>query len=202
MVKVQNVRPGRKRVNQKGYLSTGDVAQACAVAPRTVARWFDEGLLKGFVVPAGGERRIDAGSVRQLMASYGIPLSWGNGILHYGVLLIGVADNLVESVCSAKLPMANVKVVDDWFAAGQAASEEQPTVAVLDSCLDGFAWHTRHKELAPRVIALTPEDFTGDYLGITLLKKPVAPHILVTHVAAQLRQAMNHYPQERKEPVL
>ena len=31
----------------KDVLTTGEVAQICSVAPRTVSKWFDSGQLKG-----------------------------------------------------------------------------------------------------------------------------------------------------------
>ena len=43
----------------RNVLTTGDVARICSVAPRTVSKWFDMGLLKGYVlreVKIGGYR--------------------------------------------------------------------------------------------------------------------------------------------------
>jgi two-component system, OmpR family, response regulator RpaA len=42
----------------KRVFSTGEVAKVCRVAPRTVSKWFDAGLLKGYLFPGTRERRI------------------------------------------------------------------------------------------------------------------------------------------------
>lgn len=39
-------------------LTTGQIAKQCSVAPRTVAKWIDSGLLKGFRVPGSKDRRV------------------------------------------------------------------------------------------------------------------------------------------------
>lgn len=38
--------------------TTGQVAKLCKVAPRTVAKWFDAGRLRGYRIPVLGDRRI------------------------------------------------------------------------------------------------------------------------------------------------
>ena len=43
---------------QKDILTTGEVAQICNVAPRTVSKWFDSGQLRGYRIPGSRDRRI------------------------------------------------------------------------------------------------------------------------------------------------
>lgn len=38
--------------------TTGNVAEICQVTNRTVAKWFDRGLLKGFTIPGSKHRKI------------------------------------------------------------------------------------------------------------------------------------------------
>ncbi|MFA6426095.1 MAG: helix-turn-helix domain-containing protein, partial [Phycisphaerae bacterium] len=38
---------------RKDIFTTGQVAQICKVAPRTVTKWFDTGQLKGYRIPGG-----------------------------------------------------------------------------------------------------------------------------------------------------
>jgi len=42
----------------KDILTTGQVAQICGVSYGTVQKWFDLGLLKGYILPGGKDRRI------------------------------------------------------------------------------------------------------------------------------------------------
>ena len=39
-------------------LTTGDIAQYCDVNLRTVIRWIDNGSLKGYKLPGGGNNRV------------------------------------------------------------------------------------------------------------------------------------------------
>ncbi len=56
----------------KAY-TTATAARVCGVCPRTIAKWFDAGLVKGYRLP-GGDRRIPAVALRTFMLRQGIPL--------------------------------------------------------------------------------------------------------------------------------
>ena len=58
---------------RKDILTTGQVAQICKVAPRTVTKWFDSGRLKGYRIPGGRDRRIPANELRRFMRAHNIP---------------------------------------------------------------------------------------------------------------------------------
>jgi excisionase family DNA binding protein len=54
-------------------LTTGEVAEICNVASRTVGKWFDGGLLKGYRIPGSRDRRIPIAELAGFMKEYGIP---------------------------------------------------------------------------------------------------------------------------------
>ena len=54
-------------------LTTGEVAAICNVASRTVGKWFDGGLLKGYRRPGSRDRRIPIAELVRFMKKYGIP---------------------------------------------------------------------------------------------------------------------------------
>jgi len=58
----------------KDVLTTGEVARVCRVACRTVQKWFDTGLLKGYRLPGSGDRRIPADELERFMKKHNIPL--------------------------------------------------------------------------------------------------------------------------------
>ena len=64
-----------RKVMSKGkkVLTTGEVAEVCNVASRTVGKWFDGGLLKGYRIPGSLDRRIPAAELVRFMRAYGIP---------------------------------------------------------------------------------------------------------------------------------
>lgn len=53
-------------------LTTGEVARIFAVAPRTVAKWFDSGLLKGWLIPGSKDRRFHLDDVRAFAEAHGM----------------------------------------------------------------------------------------------------------------------------------
>ena len=54
-------------------LTTGNVAQVCNVATRTVVKWFDEGLLEGYRLPGSKDRRIPIAELVRFMKKHNIP---------------------------------------------------------------------------------------------------------------------------------
>jgi excisionase family DNA binding protein len=57
----------------KDILTTGQVADICKVAPRTVTKWFDSGRLKGYKIPGSRDRRIPRSELMRFMKEHGIP---------------------------------------------------------------------------------------------------------------------------------
>ncbi len=56
-------------------LTTGQAARLCNVAPQTVSKWLDTGLLDGYRIPGGKHRRIPIRSLDQFMRQHGLPLA-------------------------------------------------------------------------------------------------------------------------------
>ena len=57
----------------KKVLTTGQVAKICNVASRTVTKWFDKKLLKGYRIPGSKDRRIPVAELVRFMTEYEIP---------------------------------------------------------------------------------------------------------------------------------
>lgn len=90
--------------------STGGVARVCRCAPRTAAKWFDSGRLKGYLLPGSRDRRIPESCLLEFMRDEGFPIPpW---MLPAAVLVVcpdandladvgenwTVAENLVDAV--------------------------------------------------------------------------------------------------------
>lgn len=58
---------------RKDVLTTGQVAQICNVAPRTVTKWFDSGQLKGYSIPGSRDRRIPTSELIRFMRAHDMP---------------------------------------------------------------------------------------------------------------------------------
>ena len=57
----------------RNVLTTGQVAQICNVASRTVTKWFDKKLLNGYRIPGSKDRRIPVAELVAFMKKYDIP---------------------------------------------------------------------------------------------------------------------------------
>ena len=57
----------------RNVFTTGEVAKVCNVAPRTVSKWFDAKLLKGYRIPGSKDRRIPIPELVAFMKKYEIP---------------------------------------------------------------------------------------------------------------------------------
>ena len=55
--------------------TTGQVAKFCKVASRTVAKWFDDGRIKGYRLPGGSQdRRFPREHLIEFMKKHDMPL--------------------------------------------------------------------------------------------------------------------------------
>ena len=58
----------------RNVLTTGQVAKFCNVSMRFVCKWFDNGLLKGYILPASKDRRVPLIELESFMRSHNIPI--------------------------------------------------------------------------------------------------------------------------------
>ena len=54
-------------------LSTGQIAKLVQVAPRTVSKWIDSGLLPGYRLPGSRDRRVPRASLVKFLADNNMP---------------------------------------------------------------------------------------------------------------------------------
>lgn len=103
--------------------STGRVAKICKVAPRTVSKWFDSGLLKGYRIPGSEDRRIPHDNLLKFLIAHNFPPS----VIHeiqvsskYHVLVVGAATyvDVVWSEYLQDLPI-HKQSIDNWYDAGR-----------------------------------------------------------------------------------
>lgn len=120
-------------IKRKDVLTTGEVAQICRVAPRTVTKWFDSGQLKGYRIPGSRDRRIPASELIRFMKAHNIPTE-GIEKGHLRVLLI---DSRVECVVRFAQELQSkgsfdVQVAHNSFDAGLLAQKMRPNIILID----------------------------------------------------------------------
>lgn len=70
-----NLKRTRHRRRLETILSTSEVANLCGVAPRTVAKWVDAGMLPGsWQLPGSGDRRIPSEGLMLFFREKGVPV--------------------------------------------------------------------------------------------------------------------------------
>ena len=125
----------------KDVLTTGEVAKICNVAPRTVSKWFDTGVLKGYRIPGSKDRRIPLNQLIRFMKQHNMPL---NGLMTGAtrVLIVDDEQDIVEVLEKILEDEAKyeVEVARGGFEAGIIAERFRPHVLLLDmhlSDIDG-----------------------------------------------------------------
>lgn len=125
-----------RTINGRAVLTTGQVAEICHVAPRTVSKWFDAGRLGGYRIPGSRDRRIPVEQLLAFMQAHGIPADALDGGT-CRVLIVdpsGQAGGIVNELNGSD--RYDVRVASTDFEAGVLAQELAPHVMVLDAETD------------------------------------------------------------------
>ncbi len=117
----------------KDVLTTGEVAKICNVAPRTVSKWFDTGVLKGYRIPGSKDRRIPVSQLVRFMKEHGIPFDGMSGG-KTRVLVVDDEQEIVDVLSKVLGEQANyeVRTAINGFQAGMEAERFKPHVMLLD----------------------------------------------------------------------
>lgn len=118
---------------EKDVLTTGEVAKICNVAPRTVSKWFDTGVLKGYRIPGSKDRRIPVSQLMRFMKEHGIPFD-GISSGKTRILIVDDEQEIVDVLQKALSEQANydVRSATNGFQAGLEADRFKPHIMLLD----------------------------------------------------------------------
>lgn len=118
---------------RKDVLTTGQVAQICNVAPRTVTKWFDSGQLRGYRIPGSKDRRIPYNELIRFMKAHNIPTEG----LEKGKIRVLVIDSQIA--CAKRFAEEletkgsfEVECAHNSFDAGLLAQKFSPNVILID----------------------------------------------------------------------
>lgn len=115
---------------ERAVFTTGDVARIAQVAPRTVAKWIDAGVLPGYRIPGSRDRRITRETLIRFLKDHDIPL----GELEQRplrVLCIGLDEPLIEGIARRE-PDWEYHTAQDAIAAAFQAGMVQPDAVLID----------------------------------------------------------------------
>ncbi len=118
--------------NGRSVLTTGQVAEICHVAPRTVSKWFDAGRLGGYRIPGSRDRRIPVEQLLAFMQAHGMPADALDG----GTCRVLIVDSapaagrMVQDLADSD--RYDVRLAATEFEAGVTAEQFAPHVIVLN----------------------------------------------------------------------
>ncbi|MBI5495631.1 MAG: response regulator [Deltaproteobacteria bacterium] len=121
-------------------LTTGEAARVCAVDPRTIARWVDQGLVPSHRT-AGGRRRVLRADFVAFLRERGIPVLGGEP----PVPRIAVVDDdpvvvrTLLRLLKRLRPNAAYETADNGFQAGAILASFRPHLVFLDLVMPGLS---------------------------------------------------------------
>ncbi|OQY07384.1 MAG: hypothetical protein B6I25_02010 [Planctomycetales bacterium 4572_13] len=120
-------------MRKKDVLTTGQVAQLCNVAPRTVTKWFDSGRLGGYRIPGSKDRRIPQTELIRFMKAHDIP----TGEVEKGKLRILIIDSRTEYARRFANQLQTqgsfeIQCAHNSFDAGLMALKFSPNIILID----------------------------------------------------------------------
>jgi excisionase family DNA binding protein len=118
----------------KTIFTTVEVARICKVAPRTVAKWFDSGRLRGYRIPGSQDRRIPREHLIRFLKEHGMPLGELEGESLIKVLLVLSDVHTRQSLESAGNGEFKIMIAASGFEAGLQIESIVPDGVVVDCC--------------------------------------------------------------------
>lgn len=172
------------RNTRRTVFTTGDAAKILQVAPRTVSKWFDSGVLKGYRIPGSNDRRIPRESLSEFIHDHGMGSMIDDFEKRGAIRLVGLPSALQDALSFFGY-FRPIKCVFDLA----NDLDKEPAVIVIDGSLGAKAvcaacqsiqarWQGRHKIVCIR----TEDDSSTDYLAAGadyVLQSPVDPRQLV-----------------------
>jgi excisionase family DNA binding protein len=116
--------------------TTGQVAEICHVAPRTVSKWFDSGRLRGYRIPGSRDRRIPRESLKSFLKENGMPLGALQDTGCVRVLVIAGDAPVIDSIMASLRPDGfDLRAAASAFEGGSLAAQFKPHAVIIDSTI-------------------------------------------------------------------
>ncbi len=160
------------------HYTTGEVAKMVDHAPRTVTKWYDKGLLKGYKIPLSQDRRITRSSVVQFLRDNKMPVPEELCDQFHRVLLVCVSKRTLQGLTAALTKPTGFELHDaqNGFQAGRIAYTLRVDTVVIDFSMgraDAMAISSdmREADKPPRLVVgiLGDDDAAKGLHGFDLL---------------------------------
>lgn len=118
-------------------LTSGQIAKICRVAPRTVNKWIDTGLLRGYRIPGSRNRRVPRDQLIRFLKENGMPLGGLEAEGRHKILIVGAEPFFIERL-KELLPEDDdfkYEIAHSGFEAGTLASSFHPDTIIIDHAM-------------------------------------------------------------------
>ncbi len=116
--------------------TTGQVAEICQVAPRTVSKWFDSGRLRGYRIPGSRDRRIPRESLTRFLKENDMPLGELQDTGSVRVLVIASGAGAVQGIAGPlQTEGFDLRTATSAFEGGSLATQFKPHAVIVDSSI-------------------------------------------------------------------
>lgn len=121
-------------------LTTGDIATFCDVNQRTVIRWLDKGVLKGFKLPGRGNNRVKIDDFIHFLKQNGMPIPAEFALEGQPKVLVVDDELAVASAIRRTLkPLSlQIEIANGGFEAGSQLMLIRPDLMTLDLSMPGM----------------------------------------------------------------
>ena len=189
--------------SRRAVFTTTQVGKICHVAQRTVAKWFDAGLLGGYRITGSLDRRIPRENLIGFLQRHGMPLGSlaEEGAHHpHAVLMIGAEPIFIDRFRKLLPEGEHLRCAfaSSGFEAGLSMGTSRPDIVVLDFALgrgealqivETLRRNPPHAQ--PTIIALACEDDASPEAlracGVEyVFKKPLDPALLAQRIQSAI----------------
>lgn len=117
----------------RSVMTTGEISEICQVAPRTVSKWFDSGMLKGYRIPGSKDRRVETRVLVAFLKKHGMPL---NGLVSSKTRVLIIEDEVgsystIRDIIN-KHGKFEIEVAHGTFQAGFVACSFTPDIIIFN----------------------------------------------------------------------
>ena len=181
---------------QNSVLTTGEVAEICNVAARTVSKWIDCGRLEGYRIPGSRDRRVTREALENFMRTHGLPLTGFTAAVGQGMLLIVDANATTAQTLRDVIVQETrreVFIVRRAFEAGVICERSRPSAIIVDCNIGvneaaGLVSWLRCEKRVVRVVATGEALTAGDETSLiragvgVIVRKPCTVRAILSAV--------------------
>lgn len=120
-------------------LTSGEIAKHCDVSLRTVIRWIEKGVLKGYKLPGRGNNRVKVEDFLEFLSTNGIPIPDEFRPTSNNILIVDDEMAVARAIQRVTMRAGYTSLIaTDGFQAGAILASYKPSLMTLDLSMPGL----------------------------------------------------------------